>query len=113
MFPVEVRRLEGEFVRQPLAARAPVAVAAAVHVSGGLGGVVNIQTFSKVSSTGSLYSQYTRALTFENFLRRMARISCCCLNLLRSRKAARRGEGQESAAGLELGRLQVRNIFKK
>ena len=42
MFPVHVRRLEGEFVQQPLAARAPVAVAAAVHVSGGLGGVVNI-----------------------------------------------------------------------
>jgi hypothetical protein len=42
MFPVDVRRLEGEFVQQPLAARAPVAVAAAVHVSGGLGGVVNI-----------------------------------------------------------------------
>ncbi len=42
MFPVDVRRLEGEFAQQPLAVRAPAAVAAAVHVSGGLGGVVNI-----------------------------------------------------------------------
>jgi hypothetical protein len=39
MFPVDVRRFEGGLVRQALAARAPVAVAAAVHRSGGLGGV--------------------------------------------------------------------------